>query len=289
MSKRTVLVLGATGNQGGAVARALLGRGHTVHAFVRNPDSDGAKALAELGATLVQGSFDDGESIANAAQGVDAVFVNTSPFVVGIDGEVRHGRTIIDALTRANVPHVVYSSVSDADRNTGIPHFDSKADAEAYLKESGLPATVTAPVFFSDNITTPWTVPALKSGVFAQAMPGDRQLQVVSVREIGEFNATIIERGPELAGQRFNYASDELTPKQMADALQQASGLELQFVQQPIEEMRAFSEDMALMYEWFDKVGYTADIQGLRDQFPEVDWKPFTAWSQSVPWEQVLA
>ena len=207
MSK-TVLVTGATGNQGGAVADALLARGMKVKALVRDPTSPKAEALGTKGIELVEGDLADSASIEAAARGVDAVFVNTSPFApnVGIDGEIKLGRIIIDALEAAKVPHVVYSSVSDADRQTGIPHFESKWDAEQYLAQSGLPATVTAPVYFADNAVLGWNIPSLKAGAFRQAMPGDRKLQVVSLRDIGRFNAAVIERGPGLAGRRINYA-----------------------------------------------------------------------------------
>lgn len=292
MTQRTVLVTGATGNQGGAVTDALLAQGHTVRALVRDASKPKAQALAARGVELVEGNLDDGASVEAAARGVDAVFVNTSPFApgVGTEGEKRMGRIVLDALQRAEVPHVVYSSVSDANRQTGIPHFESKADAEAYLEELGLPYTVTAPVYFTDNLVQFWNVPDLKAGRLRQAMPADRALQVVSLRDIGRFNAAVITRGPEeLAGMRINYASDELTPSQMTAAIAQASGRDMAFEQQPMEEVRAMMEEMALMYEWFDRVGYTADVAGLRADFPEVEWMSFADWAGAQDWDGLLA
>jgi len=288
---RTVLVLGATGNQGGAVARALLSLGMEVSALVRDPASAKARALASAGAVLVQGDFDHGDSIEAAAQGKDAVFVVTSPFVpgVGLEGEVRQGRTIIAALERAQPGHVVYSSVSDADRATGVPHFDTKADAERALAASTLRWTITAPVFFSDNLLMPWTLPALKQGTLRQAMPASRSLQVVSLGEIGRFNAAVIARGPELAGRRINFAGDELSPAAMAEQLSSAAGTAVAFEEQPLAEINAFSEDTGKMYAWFDAEGYTADIDGLRAEFPEVGWLRFRDWAQAQPWPELLA
>jgi len=291
MTHRTVLVLGATGNQGGAVTHALLELGMTVRAMVRNPDSDKAQALSARGVELVRGDFEHGDTIEAAAQGVDSAFVVTSPFVpdVGLDGEIRQGRTIIDALARAAVPHVVYSSVSDADRQTGVGHFETKADAERHLIASGLAYTITAPVFFSDNVAMPWSIPALRDGIFRQAMPGKRPLQVVSLGEIGRFNAAVIARGPELAGRRINYAGDELSSIQIALALSQASGKNIAFHEQPLEELRAYMAETADMFEWFDKVGYSADVQALREEFPEVGWVSFDQWAGNQPWPQLLA
>ncbi|MBX2800220.1 MAG: NmrA family NAD(P)-binding protein [Myxococcales bacterium] len=291
MSKRTVLVTGATGNQGGAVADALLSRGHAVKAFVRNPESAKAVALAERGAQLVKGDFDHGDTVAAAAAGVDAAFVVTSPFApgVGLEGEVRQGRVVVDALVQAQVPHVVYSSVSDADRGTGIGHFESKMDAERRLAESGLAVTITAPVFFSDNLLMPWLLPGLKQGVMRHALPPERVLQVVSVAEIGRFNAAVIARGAELAGRRIDYASDELSSVAMAQAIAEASGRPLRFEPQPIEQLQSAMAEMADMYRWFDQVGYSADVAGLREEFPEVGWQTFAQWAHDRPWSTLMA
>lgn len=291
MSKQPILVLGATGNQGGAVVRALVDRGLSVRALVRNPESDKAQQLAALGVDLAQGDFDHPQTIVAAAAGVAAVFVNTSPFVpgVGLEGEVRQGRAIISALTRAKVPHVVYSSVSDADRQTGIPHFETKFDAEQALIASGLSYTITAPVFFADNLIMPWNLPGLQAGTLRQPLPEDRQLQVVSLGEIGRFNAAVLARGTALAGRRINYAGDELSSAEMAQALGAASGVAVAYDEQPLEEMRSFSADMGAMFEWFDRVGYSADIDGLRNEFPDVGWKRFGEWTAEQPWSELLA
>lgn len=291
MTKRIVLVTGATGNQGGAVTAALLERGMNVRALVRDPSSPKAQALAARSVELAQGDLDQKETVEAAANGVDAAFVVTTPFApgVGIEGEIRQGRIVIDALKAAEIAHVVYSSVSDADCETGVPHFESKADAERYLSQLGVPATVTAPVYFSENVLFPSNLEDIKQGRFRQAMPKDRKLQLVSLREIGQFNAAIIERGPQLAGRRYNYAGDELTPAEMTAALAKAAERDIAFESQPIEEIQSMSEDLALMYRWFDNVGYTADIAGLRRDFPDVNWTSFGDWAKGQDWKQLLA
>lgn len=291
MTKRTVLVTGATGNQGGAVTDALLEKKMKVRALVRDPSSPKAEALTDRGVELVRGDLDEQSTVEAAARGVDAAFILTTPFApgVGVEGEMRQGRGIIDALKRANVPHIVYSSVSDADRKTGVPHFDSKADGERYLEETGLPATITAPVFFSENVLFPWNLQDLKAGRFRQALPADRKLQLVSLRDIGRFNAAVIERGPKLAGRRFNYAGDELTPNEMTAVLAETTGRKLDYEEQPMDEVRAMAEDVALMYQWFDRVGYSADIARLRRDFPEVGWMSFEDWAKVQDWKQILS
>ena len=132
-SRRPIAVVGATGLQGGATARALLGANAPVRALVRRTDSEAARALTELGADLVAADLDDPESLRAAFTGVDGVFAMTTPSSdpdeLRIDLEVTHGHAIADAAAAASVPHVVYSSVGGAERHTGIPHFDSKRDS----------------------------------------------------------------------------------------------------------------------------------------------------------------
>ena len=291
MSTRTVLVIGATLDQGGAVTNALLENGMKVRALVGDSSSPKAEALAERGVEVVQGELDVQSTVEAAAKGADAAFILTNPYApgIGVEGEMRQGRAIIDALKRASIAHVVYSSASDADRKTGIPPFDSKADGERYLKKSGLPATITAPVFFSENVLFPWNLQDLKAGRFRQSLPADRKLQLVSLRDIGRFNAAVIERGPELAGRRINYAGDELTPNEMTAVLAETTGRELEYEELPIDEARARSEDMALMYQWLDRVGYSADIAGLRSDYPEVGWMSFEDWAKVQDWQQILS
>lgn len=277
--KLLVLVTGATGQQGGAVTRALLEKGHGVRAMVRDTGSDNAVALAAMGVDLVVGDMDDAASIAAAAEGVDAMFAVTTSFVLGTAHETVQGKNLVDAAVAAGVSHFVYSSVASADRATGIPHFDSKWEVEKHLVASGLNWTVTAPVFFNENISSPWLAADLGKGQYRQAMPAQRVLQMIDVATIGAFNAHVIDGGETFFGARIDIATDELSGVQTAAVLTEAMGKPISFVQQPIEEVRAGSEDMALMYEWFTAVGYDVDIEALHGQYPGVGWRSFSDWS----------
>src|SRR4051812_29113567 len=122
---RSVLVTGATGQQGGALARHLRSQGYRVVAFTRRADSPAARALEALGAELAIGDFDDPASLEAAARRADTLFAMATPFEDGPEAEIRQGMNLVDAARRAGVRHFVYSSVAGADRLTGIPHFDS--------------------------------------------------------------------------------------------------------------------------------------------------------------------
>ncbi len=282
--KLKVLVTGATGQQGGAVAKVLHGDGHSVRAITRNPQGDQAKLLADQGIELVTGDFNDGQTIVRAAEGVDAAYLMGTPFESSPAAETEHGQQAIDALKAAGVGHIVYSSVGSADKKTGIPHFESKFAVEQHLISSGVPYTISAPVFFMENHTSPWTQPPLSSGTLALAMPANRKLQQIAVSDIGAFGALLIERRDSVFGKRYDIAGDELTGTESAAVLSKASGQPIEYSEVPIEVVRGMSEDLALMYEFFVSAGYSADVEGLRRDFPEVRWHRLADWAAELDW-----
>lgn len=281
---RTVFVTGATGQQGGAAVTALLERGHQVIAMTRNPNADRAKALAARGVNIVAGDFKDPDSLVAAARGADAAYAMSTPFEAGTADETKQGIALVNALKAAGVGHVVFGSVASADKATGIPHFDSKYQVEQHLASLGVPYSIVAPVYFMDNLVSPWGLPALKDGKFAAAMPADRPLQQVAVSDIGAFAAALIERREAVYGRRYDIAGDELTGDQAAAILSKATGREIRYEGFPPDVLRAQSEDFAVMFEWFDRVGYSADIAGLRRDFPEVPWLTYEDWATQQDW-----
>lgn len=282
--KQTVLVTGATGKQGGAAVEALLGRGHKVIALTRNPDSDRAKRLANRGVNVAAGDFADFDSLVRAATGADAVYAMTTPFDVGIESEIKQGLALVNAVKAANVGHLILASVAGADRNTGIPHFDSKYEVEKQLASLGVPHSIVAPVYFMDNLLEQWNVPALREGKLTMAMPAERRLQQVAVSDIGAFAAALVERREAVFGKRYDIAGDELTGTDAASVVSRATGRDIRFEGFPPDQLRRDSEDMALMFEWFDGVGFSADIEALRREFPDVPWLSFEDWAFMQDW-----
>ncbi|HWN67680.1 MAG TPA: NmrA/HSCARG family protein [Haliangium sp.] len=283
-----VLVTGATGKQGGAVARALLAKGHQVRAATRDPESEAAQLLARGGARLVEADFRKRDSLIAAMRGTDAIFAMTTFFEEGVDAEIEQGKALVEAAGAAGVPYVVYTSVAGADQKTGIPHFDSKYEVEKHLQASGLAYAVVAPVYFMENVYFPQALDALRQGVYAAALPGDRQLEQIAVEDIGNFAALVIEQRDRFAGQRIDIASDELDGNEQADILSEVLGRPIRYQEVPLDALRQQSEEMALMYEWFDRVGYDADILALRETYPEVGWHTFEDWVRKQDWQAAL-
>ncbi len=281
---RNVLVTGATGQQGGAVARALLSRRHRVKALTRNPDSDAARRLASAGAEIVAGDLADTTSLAKAAGAVDTMFLMGSNVSAGAEEEARQGILAADAAKAAGVGHLIYSSVADANKKTGIPHFESKYRVESHLAGLGIPVTISAPVAFMENAVSPWSLGGLRQGTHAFAMPPKRVLQLVALADIGAFVAALVERREQVFGKRFDFAGDELSGEEQAKILSQAIGRPITYQEIPIAVIRKQSEDIALMSEWFDRVGYDVDIAALQTNFPEVRWHSFADWAREFDW-----
>jgi uncharacterized protein YbjT (DUF2867 family) len=283
-TKRSVLVTGATGQQGGAVAHALLSRGHRVKALTRKPDGDAARRLASAGADVVAGDLGDAASILKAANDVGTMFLMGNSYEAGVEEETRQGILAAEAAKAAGVGHLIYSSVADADKNTGVPHFESKYLVEKHITGLGIPYTISAPVAFMENIVAPWSIGALRHGTYAFAMPPEHVIQLVALADIGAFVAALVERREHVFGKRFDFAGDELSGQEQAKILSQAIGRAINYQEIPLAVARQQSEDVALMFEWFDRVGYDADITALRRDFQEVRWHSFADWAHEFDW-----
>jgi uncharacterized protein YbjT (DUF2867 family) len=229
---------------------------------------------------IIPGNFDDEGSLERAARGVDTVFAMSTPFEGGAKTETSEGLNIVRAAVRVRVKHLVYSSVASADRATGIPHFDSKFEVEKEIRKSGVPFTIVAPVFFMENFLAEWMAAGIAQGSIAIAVPATRRLQQIAVEDIAQFTALVIERRESFLGKRIDIASDELTLTTATAAISEASGRPIKYTAVPIAAARAQNEDLARMYEWFDRVGYDADVVGLRELYPEVRWHRFSDWAR---------
>ncbi|WP_438486724.1 NmrA/HSCARG family protein [Streptomyces sp. S186] len=270
----TVLVLGATGQQGGATARELVRRGRTTAALVRDPRSAAARALAAEGVRLVRGDLDDEASLRAAMTGVHGVFsVQNFMTPQGLGGEVRQGRAVARAARDTGVAHVVYSSVGGAERHSGVPHFDSKRHIERYLAELGVPTTVLRPAFFMDNFAA--NGPSTEEGTLVVRLalrPGTR-VQFVAVADIGFFAAESFDRPDVYLGRALELAGDELTATEVAAAFAAHSGRPARFEELSLDTVAASphipnAPEISLMFEWFQEHGYRADIPALRALHP---------------------
>ena len=259
-----ILVFGATGRQGGAVARELLRRGQRVRALVRDPSASAAIALAKAGATLAVGDMEDAASLAEAMKGVRGVYsVQAFNGPDGVKGEERQGRAVADAAVRARVQHFIYGSVGGAERGSNVPHFESKGRIERYVESLDLPFTILQPAMFISNFAFIGPRRTENGLVLSLALEPKTALQMIAVEDIGVFAAVAFANRERYLGRKFEIATQSLTGPQMAEVFAKVAGEPVAFRQQPIEEVRSFSPEAAIMFEWFNRDGYRADIPAL--------------------------
>lgn len=275
-SDRTILVTGATGNQGSAVARHLLQDGWIIRALVRDPTSEAAAALQAAGAELAAGNLDDQASLERAVDGVHGVF--SVQRTQGPDGfttadEVRQGMALADAAKAAGVSHVVYSSVGAADRSSGIAIWESKWEIEKYLNRIGLPTSVIRPVYFMENLLN--TARGLAGDALTAFPDPDRPVQFVAVDDIGAFAALMFRERSEYLGQAYEFAGDELTYTQVAAAISRVIGRSISYAQLPAEVVERSPVAIAGV-AFSRRDGWHANIPDLRRRLP--DLKTFAEW-----------
>jgi uncharacterized protein YbjT (DUF2867 family) len=279
-----VLVTGATGHQGGAVARHLLGRGgFEVRALTRDPAKAEARALADAGAEVVGGDLDDRGSLDRALEGVSAVFSVQNFWETGYEKEIEQGMRLADAAKAAGVGHFVYSSVGSAHRDTGLEHFDSKCRIEDHVRGTGLRYTILRPAFFMDNWESPMLRQTVESGSVMQPLSPDRPLQQIAADDIGFFAAEALAEPEGWAGRELDLAGDETTMPQVAAAFSRVLGRPVEYVQVPWDQYReAAGDEYYKMFRWFEDVGYEADVSALRRIHPAL--KDFDAYLKEGPW-----
>jgi uncharacterized protein YbjT (DUF2867 family) len=237
-----VLVTGATGKQGGAVARALLAEGTPVRALVRDPRSERASAIEALGATLLPGDLNDRESLVAAVTGARAVFSIQTPDLAdfGSDSEMRQGKSLVEAATAAGVPQFVHTSVSgagDAHRNApgwkegrwNRHYWESKAYTQELVRDAGFTYwTVLKPGFFMENFIRPSFLFAnFAEDRLLTAIAPDTELSLIAVRDIGTAAAAAIKDPETFHKVELELAGDRLTLREVAAILSEALGTEI--------------------------------------------------------------
>jgi len=235
--------------------------------------------LANAGAALLVASLEDTAAITKALEGATSLFAMTVPSG-GTDAETRQGIAAADAAKAAGV-HLVFTSVGSANRQTGIPHFDSKYEVEKHIAKVGVRATILAPVAFMENLY--FIREQLAKGIYASA------LTQVAVADIGAVAVRVLEDAGRFTGKRFDLASDELTGNDALAILSRVTGLPFRYYQVPLDVIRQrMGDDAVRMYEWFDRVGFAVDRAALRREFPDVAFHDFESWAKTQDWSALL-
>ena len=268
-SEKIIAVAGATGQQGGSVARHLLAAGWKVRALTRDPHKPAAPALAGAGAEVVPGDMDRPDELQAAFRGAYGVFSVQNFWLpeVGAEGEVRQGKNVAEAAAAAQVRHFVYSSVGAADRGMGQAHFASKWEIEQYVQSLGLPHTIFRPVAFMDNYN--WQRAAITNGMFTGfGLRPEKGIQLIAADDIGAFVALAFDDPQAYLSRTIELAGDELTEQQIADTLAKVIGRPVRLQAPRMPEGAAPQPEQIAMFQFFNGQGYDADIPALRRIYP---------------------
>lgn len=270
----TVLVFGATGQQGGAVAHALQSGGWRVRALVRDPGAAKAQALAARGIEPVRGDLADRPSLKAAMAGAQGVFSvqpssgQGAAYSVTDADEIRYGKTVADIAAESGVRHLVYSSANAAGpTKTGIGHFDSKSEIEAHLRGLAVPSTVVRPSAFMELLTLPGM--GLDRGASTFFMRPDQPMQFIAVADIGRVVAAIFADPAAFRSRTIEIAGDAVTGAELAAKLSQAAGRPVAYTRFPdsLLAQNPFLGGLARLVDEGRLAG-RADLSALRREFP---------------------
>lgn len=278
MSKPTLLITGATGNQGSATINALLDRKASFHlrALVRDLAAPKALALAERGVELVRGSFDDADSVRSALGDVYGVLSVQTPMGHGPEGEERHGKLLATLAVDAGVSHFIQCSAAGVDRDSGVPHFESKQRIERHIEALGLRSTILRPAAFTENFES-FAFRTIMLSMMKTYLRDDQPMQLASAKDVGWFAAEAFEKPAEYIGKAIEIAGDSVTRHQAAAALRRAGRRPVLMFNLPSFVLAKLPEDFRLMFEWIARDGFHADIPALRKVHPNLMSLP--AWA----------
>lgn len=284
MDGKVIAVTGATGQQGGTVARKLLSDGWKVRALTRDVDKPAARELASLGAALVAGDMENRAELDAAFKGVYGVFSVQNFWLtnVGFEGEIRQGKNVADAAKAAGIQHLVYSSVGAAYRGMGQKHFESKWMIEQYIHSLDIPYTVLRPAAFFENFN--WERAAILNGTFnALGLRPEKERQLIAAEDVGVFTALAFEYPEQYLGKTIELAGDALTESQIANTFANVIGRPVKLAVPSGGNRRRSEEEMKAMFNFFDGEAYHADIPALRRLHPGL--LTFERWLRKNGWE----
>jgi uncharacterized protein YbjT (DUF2867 family) len=266
-----VAVTGATGRQGGAVARHLLAAGRPVKALTRTPDSPAARALAALGAEVTRAEMDDPGSLREAFRGAQAVYSVQNSMTAGLEAEVAQGRNVADAAVQAGVAHLVQASAAPGLTGTGVGPWESKATIVAHARSIGAPLTVLHPAGFMELMTDKDFYPAVSTWYLMPRLMGeDTRIPWVCLEDLGAVAALVLADAERFVGTELTVASDLRSIRECRETWRLATGRTPRRFPMPVPLFRRFvGEDLLDMWRWLGTHDTTVDPTATRRLLPD--------------------
>ncbi|WP_457584614.1 NmrA/HSCARG family protein [Ensifer canadensis] len=273
--KQPIFVFGATGRQGGSVAKALLKVGWPVRALVLNSTDSASLELGIAGVELVQGAFEDTDVIRTAMKDTYGVF-SVLPANLAAEDEVRYGISIADLAAEIGVEHLVYSSgASVGDELTGVARFDAKPRIERHVRELAITATIIRPMIFMEMLVRPGF--GLDEGRLVSLIRPDHSIQLTAVEDIGKFVAAVFADKTRFGGMTLKIASDRVTGQELEAALTEGAGRPISYARFP-DDVLADNADLAHMAKSLEDgpLAECVDLNAMREINPEL--LTFRSW-----------
>jgi uncharacterized protein YbjT (DUF2867 family) len=265
-----VAVTGATGRQGGAVARHLLSDGWPIRAVTRRPDGPAARALAALGADVVRADMMHKTELMQAFRGVYAVYSVQNFMPDGTDAEITQGRNVADAAKACGVEHIVYSSAGTGATDTGIGSWNSKLTVEAHIKALELPLTVLRPMAFMELMTDKGYVPPVSTwSLMPRLMGPDRPVGWIGVDDLGAIAARAFAEPDRFVGAQLSLAADVQSVSQCRQIWYEVYGRPPRRIPMPVWMFKRFvGSDLINMWRWLRTAEFGIDPTTTRSLLP---------------------
>jgi uncharacterized protein YbjT (DUF2867 family) len=277
---RTIVVTGATGLQGGAVARHLLMDGWHVRGLTRNPESKQARALRALGAEVVRGDMAEAASLRPVFEGAYGVYSVQNPFIGGPEAEVRQGKTVADVAKDVGVTHLVYGSAGTGERGTGVPSWETKLQIEDHMKALELPLTILRPTAFMELMTHKKFFPPIAAWqVMRKLMGSSRRLPWLCTEDLGVIGTRAFADPHSFVGRDLTLASDVRSLDECRSIYREVIDRNPRRLPMPVWLFKRFGfvgKDLTTMWRWLRTGHVDLDTAPTRAIHPEAltvgDW-----------------
>ncbi len=265
-----VVVTGATGRQGGAVARQLLAEGWRVRGVTRSPDSAAARELAARGVEVVRADMGDLDAMRLACEEAHGVFSVQNPMIAGEAGELVQGRTVAAAAADAGVSHLVLGSAGPGTPGTGVAAWDGKLEVAAYARSRGLPLTVLRPMAFMELMTDKDLYPPVAAWHLMPRIVGDdRPLPWLSADDIGAIAARAFADPATYVGADLDLAADVRTLAECRETWRRVTGRHPRRFPMPVWLFERFTgQDLTRMWRWLATHEVVTDVSRTRSILP---------------------
>ncbi len=271
--RRTIVVTGATGLQGGAVSRHLLEDGWHVRGLTRNAESKRAQALRALGAEVVQGDMADAATLRPVFEGAYGIYSVQNPFIGGPEAEVRQGKHVADVAKDVGVQHLVYGSAGIGRKGTGIPSWETKLQIEDHMKALELPLTILRPMAFMELMTHKKFFPAVGAWhVMPTLMGSSRSVAWLCTDDLGAIVAKAFGAPRSFVSKDLALASDVRSLDECRSIYREVVGRNPRRFPMPVwlfERLGFVGRDLTTMWRWLRTGAVDLDTTSTREIHPD--------------------